>query len=157
MFIQNHENMNKYLPFTVLFCLFFISCEDDHCQDQQLPTYSLEEEYSCENTKYQLSIDLDNGFKIIHDQEVYENLVGGSCDVQIDFERFDLIIGKHGLTNGNVRIGYEFRQLCDVITPILSVTFFQNLTDIAPTLTYHVLVDKLREGGNISVKINETF
>ena len=127
------------------------------CEDVQLDVLSLESEYGCVNTKYQMDIDLQEDFTIINNQSEYDQLVSGSCNVQIDFTKYDLIVGKKGLTNGNVRIHYRLLKECDYKRLQLEITFFQNITAVAPNLTYHALIEKLDSGEDIEVTTIVTF
>ena len=149
--------MNHFKLVLLLSLLLLASCAKEDCIDLLLATSSLESEYGCVNTKYQMSIDLNNTYTIIRNQSDFDEKVSGSCTVNIDFKKYDLVIGKHGLSNGNAKIEYEFNQICDVYVPQLSVVFFQDLTDVAPNLTYHVLVGKLPDGGEVPVTIIEKF
>ena len=127
------------------------------CEDEHISVLSLENEYGCVNTKYQMNIDLNENFTIIKSQTEYDLLVTGSCDVQIDFTKYDLIIGKKGLTNGNTRIEYTLLKRCDYKKLELEITFFQNITAVAPNLTYHALIEKLDPDEDVEIVIMETF
>jgi hypothetical protein len=123
----------------------------EDCMNAPLDTYSLEELYECENTKRQMDINLSESFTIITTQSRFSEMVTGTCKPEIDFEKYDLIIGKKGLTSGNVSIDYDFRTDCENDRLLLTITFNQNITTEAPNLTYHVLVDKLNENENVEV------
>jgi hypothetical protein len=141
---------------TAIFLVFTIqSCSnDDDCTPTTLAITSLEDEYGCINTPYQMDIDLSEDFIIIRSQAVFEELVTGSCLPQIDFEAFDLLIGKKGLTNGFETIDYDgLANNCENGQLNLTVTLVRNATAIAPNVSYHVLVPKLEEGELILVSI----
>jgi hypothetical protein len=99
-----------------------------------------------------MEIDLSETFTVIRSSEDFNVRVTGSCNPEIDFEKYDLIIGKKGLTSGNVSIEYDFRTDCENNRSLLTVTFYQNITTVAPNLTFHVLVDKLETINNIEVE-----
>ena len=148
--------MKGHNLFFVLCLAFFITscCKDvEDCLNAPLDTYSLEDLYECVNTKNQMHIDLSESFTIIDTQNEFSDLVTGSCTPEIDFEKYDLIIGKKGLTTGNVSIEYDFKTDCENERLLLTVTFYQNITTVAPNLTYHVLVDKLNEDDTVEVDI----
>ena len=127
------------------------------CEDSLLDVLSLENEYGCVNTKYQMEIDLRENFTIIRSKAKFEQMVSGSCDVMIDFTKYDLLVGKKGFTNGNSRIEYTLLKRCDYKNLELTVTFFQNITTVAPNLTYHGLIEKLDPEEEIEIVIVETF
>lgn len=146
----------KYQFLAILTLLIgFASCnnDDDNCTDITLNTTSLESEYDCINTKYQMEINLSEDYMIINNQSDFDELVTGSCQPPIDFSTYDLVIGKKGLSNGNVSISYELIQKCTDGNQILTVTFNQNETTEAPNLTYHALIPKLEIGQELNVEI----
>lgn len=149
--------MFKYTFLLMFGIIIVLSCTKEACEDKQLPVFSMEDEYGCENTKYQMNIVLFEQFTILRNQSEFDLLVSGSCDVQVDFTKFDLVIGKRGLTNGNTRIEYELWDRCDMENLQLGITFYQNITTEAPNLTYHALVEKLETDAEIDITISEKF
>ena len=134
-----------------------VSCssdDDSSCSDSIIETTSLENEYGCINTKYQMNIELSDDYMIIRNQSEFSEFVTGSCQPDIDFSNYDLIIGKKGLSNGNNSINYELIENCENGNQNLTVTFNQNETTEAPNLTYHALIPKLKDGQDLSVEIN---
>ncbi|MDX1830531.1 MAG: hypothetical protein R3342_13405 [Lutibacter sp.] len=132
--------------FLVIFIitLTFNSCnKENNCQNEILPTFSLENKYNCSNTASQMDIQLSNDYVIIRNQSKFDNLVTGSCIPVIDFNSYDLIIGKQGLNNGLVSIDYVLTRDCVTKKLELLVTFNTDLTNVAPNVTYHALIPKL--------------
>lgn len=151
---------NGFLIFGSMILMIFSSCgklATDPCDHSGLPVLSLEDEYGCVNTKRGMEIDLSNQFVIIRDQADFESLVTGTCIPDIDFLKYDLVVGKQGLTSGNVRIEYELTQDCEKSNLQLKVTFFQNITTEAPNLTYHAVIDKLQDLQGVDITIEEKF
>lgn len=151
--------MKKALLFLV--CIPFLlssQCtadDNDPCFDEEIATNSLETIYSCENTKYQMEIDLSNDFIVITDQQTFNDLVTGSCMPEIDFSTYHLLIGKQGLTSGNTSIHYSLsKDICKSDLWELTVNFNQNATAEAPNLTYHRLIPNTLNAENIMVTIN---
>ena len=148
----------------ILLLLLIINCigcskkDDDksQCEDLIVPYTSLEMEYGCSNTPYETNINLDDTYTVIRSQEVFDALVSGSCSPTIDFNTYDLIIGKKGLRNGNIAISYELIEDCETNVLTLTVTFLQNATLEAPNLTYHVLTAKIADVDGLEVEIIET-
>jgi len=149
--------MRKFrLSIIVLFSFICInSCSnDDECSPVIIEITSLEDEYSCVNTSSQMDIDLSEQFIIIRSQVVFDNLVTGSCMPDIDFEAYDLLIGKRGLPNGIENITYDgLVKNCENGQLSLTVTFTLNATTEAPNATYHALVPKLDANDIINVTI----
>lgn len=100
-----------------------------------------------------MEIDLADEFTIIRSQSVFEAMVTGSCQPQIDFSTYDLVIGKRGLSNGNTSIDYTLVEDCETGDQVLMVTFHQNDTTEAPNLTYHALIPKLGDEQGLSIAI----
>ncbi len=144
----------RILIISILFLGIF-SCknDDDDCTDTIINTTSLEIEYGCTNTKYQMDIELSENYMIIRNQLDFAEFVSGSCQPNIDFSVYDLVIGKKGLANGNSSIDYELIENCQTGNENLSVTFNQNETTEAPNLTYHALIPKLGDEQVLNVEI----
>ncbi len=144
----------KNLFYLLVTVFLFVSCKNnDDCEDLNVATTSLEAKYGCVNTKYQMDIDLSQTFTVIKNQTDYNALVTGSCQPNIDFVTYDLVIGKQALGNGNTSINYELIENCQTGNQTLKVTFNQNETTVAPNLTYHALIPKLKEGQELNVEI----
>lgn len=150
-------NVKFFLPLFFVICVGCPQKDDDRnpCEDVLVPITSLEAEYGCTNTAYETEINLDDTFTVIRSQEVFDVLVSGTCTPTIDFNTYDLIIGKQGLRNGNISISYEFIRDCETNLLTLSVTFLQNMTLEAPNLTYHVLTEKIADIDTLEIEIIE--
>ncbi|MFT7072568.1 hypothetical protein [Patiriisocius sp. Uisw_017] len=144
----------KFLSFLLLgFCYGCGSSDDPGCVTLPVNAKSLENRYGCENTKNLLEIDTSEIFVIISTQQQFENLVSGPCMPQIDFTTYDLIIGEQVLSSGNNTITYEETQDCTTNILEVTVTFNQNESAEAPTLTFHLLVPKLSNPNTTTVDI----
>lgn len=145
----------RILIISILILGIFSCDNDDNCSDNDINITSLESEYGCTNTKYQMDIGLSESenYIIISNQSDFTDLVIGSCQPAIDFSVYDLVIGKQGLANGNSSIDYKLVKSCDTDNLKLTVTFNQNDTMIAPNLTYHALIPKINEEQELSVEI----
>lgn len=143
----------NYLILMVSIVIFSCNNDDGVCTDINVSTTSLESEYGCTNTKYQMDIDLSNDFMIIRNQADFNALVTGSCLPSIDFDTYDLVIGKQSFASGNTSIEYLLVEDCETANQNLTVTFYQNATAVAPNLTYHALIPKLDDGQVLNVEI----
>ena len=143
----------KTLLLSILFFGLFACNNDDGCSDSVVNITSLEAEYGCMKTEYQMDIALSDTYVVIKSQVVFEDLVSGSCVPTIDFTLYDLVIGKKGLSSGNESIAYELIKDCETANETLTVTFIQNATAIAPNLTYHALIPKLYTNQELAVSI----
>ncbi len=138
--------------FLMIGALLMFSCSsDDECSNTEITLTDLEAEYGCTSTKYQMDIDLTNDFTIIRTQSSFDDLVTGNCSPQIDFDRFDLIIGKQVVTTGNVSLDYKLMNNCVNNRLDLTITSVQGLTTVVENLTYHVLVPKLNDKETVDV------
>lgn len=132
------------------------SCESSNssndCTPQELPVKSLETEYGCVNTKYTLANSVQgNNYVIIRNQNDFNTITDSpACRPEIDFETYDLILGKKQLTSGNQSIQYQYIDNCT--EKVLTVTFVQDATLVAPTVVYHALIPKLNPNEQINVE-----
>lgn len=149
------------LNLSILFvgAIFFVfGCDkENECENLVLKTESLENLYGCSDTRYGLECRLDNDYEIIRSQQSFLNFTTGTCRPEIDFQSYDLIVGKKGLTSGNSSIEYDLIEDCQEENKILTVTFNQNITTVAPNLTYHALVPKLGDEETIRVIIDVKY
>jgi len=154
MYPTKKELMKYRSLFISILFIGIYSCNngDDGCTDITNTT-SLEIEYGCINTKYQMDIDLSENFMIVRNQLGFTEFVTGSCQPTIDFSTYSLVIGKKGFVNGNNSIEYVLVENCNTGNQNLTVTFNQNETTEAPNLTYHALIPKLGDEQELNVEI----
>lgn len=115
-------------------------CTETDCEALLAPLTDLEQQYGCSDTKVLMDIDLQDDWMLIDNQAEYDNLVSGTCQPEINFDYFTLLIGKKNLISGNDRIEYDQTYHCNNGILTITFTFIQNETDEAPNLTYHVLI-----------------
>ncbi|HWV71478.1 MAG TPA: hypothetical protein VN040_07185 [Pseudosphingobacterium sp.] len=145
----------KPLFYTLAFFIL-IACDkaEKHCLQTdiaRLAPSSIEEIYDCADTRYSLEIDLQDNYVLLNNKKDYDEKVGGSCHPDIDFEKYDLLIGKKQLQSGNHAIHYQLKEDC-AHQQILIVSFYQNLTMVAPNITYHALLPKTASNNNIVIE-----
>lgn len=133
------------------------SCNNDdetgNCDGSPREFTNLEVEYGCSNTQNAMSIGIENDFTIISTQFWFDSLVTGFCNPVIDFDTYDLIIGRQTLNSGVEGINYSYRRACPTRRYELRVTFTLNNATVAPTLTYHILVPKIGDDEAVDVLI----
>lgn len=141
----------------IVFSILLYACSSDNsttCTTKIVLTDNLETVYNCENTTQLLDIPtLHDNYIIIRDIDTFLEKVTGACVTEIDFDKYDLLIGKKGLTNGLSSISYKMTIDCNVKDPVVDVTFYLNETTEAPNVTYHVFVPKLGEERNLTVNL----
>lgn len=138
--------------------LLFTGCvtcvgENEPCADTTIPTTSLEREYGCTYTTRQLSTTLSQTYTVIRNQADFDRLVTGSCHPQIDFTKYDLIIGNKGTTSGSSTFTYTYQRDCETGQLHLLVVCQLGLTNDALILTYHALVPKLAPQETVLVDV----
>ncbi|MFN2422936.1 MAG: hypothetical protein ABR572_04100 [Cryomorphaceae bacterium] len=134
-----------------------VACNNDdetgRCDGSPREFTSLEAEYGCANTQNAMGIGIENDFTIISTQFWFDSLVTGFCNPIIDFDTYDLIIGRQTLSNGVDGINYSYRRACPTRRYELRVTFTLNDATVAPTVTYHILVPKIADDEAVDVLI----
>ncbi|MDM8174044.1 hypothetical protein QT327_06705 [Olivibacter sp. 47] len=100
----------------ISFFLSIFACDKEDREDKEcmllmyVPLPSLEEVYGCTDTRYAFHIDLKETHELIRTKHTYDEKVTGSCHPAIDFEKYDLLIGRKGLKSGNHSITYELKK-----------------------------------------------
>lgn len=138
--------------------VFTIACKktaevtlETPCQEGGVSLGSLESQYGCNNTKYGLHLNGTDSVKIIRSQQEFEANVTGNCLPAIDFNMFNLIIGKKQLTSDNNTIEYSAVRECDPRTIKLEVYITNNIGLAAPVVTWHSLLPKLADDETVDV------
>ncbi|MGV6945471.1 hypothetical protein [Sphingobacterium kyonggiense] len=144
--------MKNYLIIISLIILLFGCSKSEQCLSAKIETESMETLYGCEHTERSLGIDLKENHSIVRSQAQFDELVTGSCVDKLDFEKYDLIIGKKQLSSGVERIDYDYSRDC-MGKYELKVKIKMNLTSEAPNITFHALVPKLGAGETVSVSV----
>ncbi|MGK6350673.1 hypothetical protein [Parapedobacter sp. DT-150] len=148
--------MNKGMLIAALY--LFAACEKNEvCNSPtQLAVENLETLFGCQYTTHQMHIDLTETHTIIRSQNDFENRVTGNCMREIDFGKYDLVIGKKRLTSGVHEIRYDYTRDCDG-THNLKVEIQHNAASEAPNITYHALVPKLAPSQTVNVTVESKY
>lgn len=85
--------MFRLLIFSI--CLSFIGClPKEECFANEIDTQSIDNVYGCEGTHNKLKIKDGKNFYLIKNQEDFLAAVEAECSFEIDFDKYDLVIGK---------------------------------------------------------------
>ena len=145
----------KYSPiFTIILLSTLISCKKNDCNEKILTTKHLESDYGCVNTKYSLVVDLQNNGKIIRSKEAYDTEVSGPCHPDIDFSKYDLVIGKQSSGNENDTILYDYRTACPDNEPTMTVDIIQSAAARPDNVVYHAIIPKLGDEETLQIIVN---
>lgn len=134
--------------------LFLYSCNKEDCTEDSIDVFGLE---ICEHSVLDsFKEELDNTYYYVSSKEQFLSLFNDDCAEDIDFEKYDLIIGMQGLSRGLQSIDYEYVKLCnnDSYDYTLHIVFRLNETTIAPKAIYHSLIPKLNDGERLKVSIS---
>ncbi|RSK47045.1 hypothetical protein [Hymenobacter rigui] len=123
------------------------------CTDTPVTVTSLEKEYGCTDTRRQLTTNLNQTYTIIRNQADFDRLVTGNCHPQIDFTKYDLVIGKQVTTSGSSSFQYMYQRQCLAESMKLHVTVIPGMTTDTGNLTYHALVPKLAPQETVQVDV----
>jgi len=146
--------MKYSLISSIILISIFTSCKKNDCTEKILPAKHLESDYGCENTKHSLVVDLQNNGKIIRSKEAYDSEVSGPCHPDIDFSKYDLVIGKQSSGNWNDTIYYDYRTTCPDNEPTLTVDIIQSLLTIPDNVVYHAIIPKLGDEETLHIIVN---
>ncbi len=100
-----------------------------------------------------MGIGLEMDFTIISSQLWFDSLVTGFCRPEIDFDTYDLIIGRTTFTRGVEGVSYSYRRACPTRRFEMRAVFTLNDQPVSPTVTYHILVDKITDDEAVDVRI----
>ncbi|HKK41994.1 MAG TPA: hypothetical protein VJ963_06270, partial [Bacteroidales bacterium] len=139
--------MKKHLLLIALLAASMSCIKKEECRETPYPLFSFESDYGCANTKHSLNIDLLNTVKIIRDQAAYDAEVSGECHPDINFDVYNLVIGRQVTDNINDTITYELKNTCPGNELMLTINLIQSPAAGPDTLTYHALVQKLEYQG----------
>lgn len=127
--------------------------DNEDCDPSYVEVRSLEEEYGCPATPFGISVDVEDDFIIISSQDEYDALVSGTCNAVVDYEVYDLIIGRQQTTGTLTEINYTYRRVCPGNRFELVVVILTTSSPSTPILTYHALVPKIGEGQAVDLVV----
>ena len=105
------------------------------------------------NAAFLVSIESQQEFQLIRNQEDFDIMVFTSCDVQIDWEVYDLVIGAIGLSSGLMNIEKSIRTNCLLNQNLLDIVINTNITASADRITWQAVIPKLADDESLFVDI----
>lgn len=100
------------------------------------------ESLGCDNSANLTTINSLKEFELITSQEQFDQLVETPCNVTIDWEKYDLLIGMIGLPNGYVGMTKQLVQDCSRDQYDILIAIELNETTVAPIISWNVLLPK---------------
>ncbi len=136
----------------VLFAALLSCGSEDDCNGNRQDVLCLDD-FGCPNAAFLVSIESQQEFQLIRNQEDFNIMVFTSCDVQIDWEAYDLVIGALGLSSGLRDIEKSIRKNCLLNQNLLDIVVNTNLTASADRITWQAVIPKLADDESLFVDI----
>ncbi|MBT9393840.1 hypothetical protein KLP40_11765 [Hymenobacter sp. NST-14] len=137
-------------------CATNCGLEPEPCAPQPLIISSLETEYGCSDTRFLNSQPLESAV-VIRTQADFDRRVSGECHPQIDFTRFDLVIGQQQMSgSSSSSVTYSYQFTCPAKERVLRVMLKPGLTADFGFRSYHALVPKLGPTETVRVEVEVT-
>lgn len=124
------------------------------CQSGPQPFTSLEAEYGCTYARW-INLSAGPAPVIIRSQAQFDQQATGECHPQIDFAKYDLIIGQQLQMHGgaSASASYDYQLNCSDASRVLRVLLKPGVTFDLRTYTYHALVPKLGPAETVKVEV----
>ncbi|MFD2786668.1 hypothetical protein [Hymenobacter rubripertinctus] len=131
--------------------------EPEPCESRQLTISSLEAEYGCTNTRY-LNTEPTGAALIVRTQAEFDQRVSGACHPQIDFTKYDLVVGQQQQLGGaaSSSVTYDYQLACPANERVLRVVLKMGVTNDLGSRSYHALVPKLAPTETVRVIVEVT-
>jgi hypothetical protein len=111
------------------------------------------EDMGCANAVSNIQVMTTNEFELIRSQIEYESMVSARCDVLVDWEKYDLIIGTKPLARGLARLDRSISINCIRGQANLTFSIFLNATTVAQVITFDALIPKLMDSQDLFVDV----
>lgn len=133
-------------------CLISCNNDDDSCSNERVEFRNIEDVSNCQETLWDLTLNTVEDYLIIRNQEEFEQFViAQNCTIEIDFTRYDLIIGSHYISP-EASFDYEVINNCEENYLYVFVKLLNNQpSEIENKAVYHVLVPKLENGQTVQI------
>lgn len=139
--------------FSILLLCILSSCKKNDCNEVIYPKKHLESDYGCSDTRHSLIVNLQNSASIIRSKADYDNEVTGVCHPEIDFSKYDLVIGAQSSGNEVDTILYDYRNMCPDDELTLTVEIVQSAAATPDNVVYHAIVPKLGDEETLHVLV----
>lgn len=123
------------------------------CRESVIPIKHFETDYGCPDTKHTLEIALTDKCTLIQTKADYDNQVSGSCHPDIDFNTYDLVIGKQSTPREVDTIYYDYGIACPENDLTLNVEIVEGDADSPDVVVYHALIPKQANSGTIVINL----
>jgi len=147
----------KGLIYTALLMLSMISIKSCSCEEMILDVENFETLFGCNNTKYSLKLDIRNDYILIRNKSDFDEIVSGDCHPDIDFDIYDLVIGRQSSGSINDTIIYNLMQTCPGKDVLLTIGVYHGMGAMPSNVTYHALIPKLRSIKDLEVIIDTDY
>ncbi len=140
----------------ICFILFaaFVGCgSEDDCNNNTQDVLCLDD-FGCPNAAFQVSIESQQEFQLIRNQEDFDIMVFTRCGVQIDWDAYDLVIGTVRLTSGLSNIQKRSTKNCITNQNLLDIVINTNISTSAATITWQAVIPKLDDNESLFVDIS---
>ncbi|MCU0376576.1 MAG: hypothetical protein MUF24_14815 [Chitinophagaceae bacterium] len=121
------------------------------CSVKPLTPVGLGQIYGCTNTLFALQTAFSDSFRVVRSQAAFDSLLSGACSPAVNFSQYDLIVGQRQLISGIDSVSYTLLHNCPESRYEVSVQFHKNLSLMAPRVTWHLLLPKLKAGEVVQV------
>ena len=146
----------KKVLISYILCLLLGSitgCTDNNqCEAGNQAVKSLQD-FGCSNVAYNVDVFSANEYALIRSEEEYNQNVEASCQPNVDWNNYDLIIGKQQLSNGLERIERNLVVNCSTNQLTLQFTFYLSITQIAPEITFDAMIPKMMDNQDLYVEL----
>ncbi|NVO31277.1 hypothetical protein [Hymenobacter lapidiphilus] len=124
------------------------------CQSGPVAVTSLDKEYGCTSSRW-INLSAGPAPVIIRSQAQFDQQATGECHPQIDFAKYDLVIGQQLQMNGGASASatYDYQLNCSDASRVLRVLLKPGVTLDLRTYTYHALVPKLGPAETVKVEV----
>jgi hypothetical protein len=142
---------NLILIFSIL--LLTVSCKKQStntCDPGLVPYKSLYSEYGCSLFVDDTNINYAT-FVIIKNQTDFDNTIIRNCSPNIDFDIYDLVIGRKQFASGIDSIDYAIFKNCENNRIDINATVTRLDSDDAPEIVYSCLLPKLQLNEAVNV------
>ena len=146
--------MKKLYFLSIILVIVVNSCKKNDCNEVIIMQKHLESDYGCTDTRHTLVINLQNDGTIIRSRADYDSQVTGTCHPEIDFSKYDLIIGAQSTGNVVDTIYYDYRIKCPDDELTLTVDIIQSAATTPDNVVYHAIVPKIGDEQAVYLIVN---